>query len=474
MGIFDDIFNPSWEQALLKKAKTEAAREGSQGRPAPDSTPYDSAETSYRAEASRLVIKANERVTRKLREWQPIIVERTQEIAGLVAKLDGLPPAAALRNEALTAYHEREQILQTKHENVLKSEGNVKAFKALHDITFAPDHPKNPIDKLADIFVLLVIEGALNAYWWRHQGEAGYAGGFLTAIAFAMANIGIGVLAGLGVRYFNRSEPWAKILASFSLLFGLFAIFTISLYVAVVRSTTLKDLASAFSNISQIFAQHDNMILFLIGMLFGIYAIWKGYHDVLGTVPGYKKRSEDFLEATRQYEATLTEIRENARTPIDRVIGTYKNANNILEDSATKISKLKADLKALVQDFNAIVQNVSKSLVVIIEFYRGTNVACRPTGIEAPRYFAEPAAINTEINDQVYVVSEDVERLENELESTSKQLRPKISEELKSLTEIRSIVLGDELTELINRTRSNAREKFLQEIGDTRPEAKLA
>lgn len=468
MGLFDGLIKKNWESDLITRAKKEGAAEGAQGRPAPNSTEPDEKETAYSAEALKVIIAANDRVTTKIRDLVPKTAAAEQELNTIQPKFDSRPSLEVVRNDSLAEFHQRRHQLIKHYYDSLDTQGSYNEFRVKHGISIPPNHPENPIDKLADLLVLLVIEAALNSVFWHGSENVGtWLSGIFYGAASATITICVGLAAGLGFRWKNRTETWSTPVALASLAIGIFVIFWISAWVSTQRSLT--KFGDAFVELSSIFANLENMALFFCGLFFGLYAIKKGYSDIYGTVPGYREMSEHYKAADHSVQETTKEIRAATQAVFDKATGNCNSIIYTFKNLADKFAYISAECSAVRQDFALTKDQVLASLKTIIGIYRATNAAVKPTGIDSPGYFSEEVTIDAEINSQVDILAHKASELEIQRKKLSESILQQVAAENNSLLEERGRVLNEELQELFAESMETAKKQFIDNIATAKP-----
>ena len=146
--------------------------------------------------------------------------------------------------------------------------------------------------------------------------------------------------------------------------------------------------------------------LFLFGtVIAATVAFYKGYY-VFGTVPGYKRVSEDFSAA----DLAASELRESTRRAVsaiyDQAIELRSNSLRHLKDLQKDCFSIQADLKAVRTEYSNTTSQIQNGYRTIMKVYRETNLASRPSNIPGPSYWSdvlelditEPADLQVSMN----------------------------------------------------------------------------
>jgi hypothetical protein len=256
-------------------------------------------------------------------------------------------------------------------------------------------------------------------------------------------------------------------LGTVSLVLGILFIFVISAWVSTQRG--VGTVAGTFVDIPMIFGNYENALLFFIGVFCGSFAIFKGYRVVFGTVPGYKEMSEHYKSAVKLRDECLQLIRNEVQKPFDSAIGTYTSINFLIRETSQKLSEINSELKQVQQDFYLTKNSIQATLKVVIDTYRGTNAAVRPTGIGVPDFFSEEVLLDGDINEAIYVTKEQVEQIQQRLKTLSESIQEKVAEENTFFLEEKGQLLNNELKNLIENTMEQAKLDFLSHIANAKP-----
>lgn len=460
MDFFSGLFSKNWYEKLIKQAKKFAADEGKHGRPAPSSATPDSNEIGFLTEAESLILKANSKVTEFIKKISPLIEESKSKLDDIEAEARNKIDLEALANKIHSIKNDNRTTLTNAHLKVIETEGYLNSFKATHDVKNSPDYPDDVMHFLSIVFIVLVIEGVLNAFFWKN--ESGLLGGFLFALGFAGVNIGFAMLTGMLVRYIHYKKPWALVLSVSSLIFGLIGIILLNVWIATVRSMhhlnriTTPDLGSVLQDFSSV-------LLFFVGLIFALLAAYKGYY-VFGSMPGYQKVTKDYEKASQE-----TSLREKKlKAEIDDVISSERNRITKILRNLSEITKMlsrtRAEIRSSRENFNATAAEVFESIKLVIKTYREINSKSRPSNIPTPVYF------NDEINLDYEIIStfHELENAANEASGRSDEILQNINislnEDLNALDAFKASELGPVVESYINEVKNDAKGRFINSI----------
>ncbi|MDG1454011.1 MAG: hypothetical protein P8Q17_06220 [Methylophilaceae bacterium] len=460
MDFFSGIFTKNWHDKLIRQAKKFAAAEGKHGRPAPSSTSPDSHEISFLTEGESLILRANSKVTEFIKKTSPVVEETKSKLEDIEGEARKRMDLDALANKLHSIKNDNRTTLTNSHFKVIEIEGYLNSFKATHDVKNSPDYPDDVIHFLSIVFIVLVFEGVLNAYFWKN--ESGLKGGFLFALGFASVNIGFAMLIGMLVRYIHYNKSWALILSVCSLIFGVVGIILLNVWIATVRSMhhlnkiTTPDLGSVLNDFSSV-------LLFFVGLIFALLAAYKGYY-LFGSMPGYQKVTKDYEKVSQETHLKEKKLKED----IDSAISSEKNKiTKILRDltEATKmLSRTRADIRSSRENFSASAAEVFESTKLIIKTYREINSKSRPSNIPTPVYFNDEINLNYEIISTFHELENSAIEVSERSDQILQNITVSLNEDLSALDAFKANELGPVVEKYIREIKNDANRRFIDSI----------
>jgi hypothetical protein len=113
---------------------------------------------------------------------------------------------------------------------------DLERFKAENRLTRDAHYPDSPVLGVGILSMLVLIEACINGVLFADTSDRGLFGGWLEAMAFAIANVGVAFLAGFIILpQLNRRSPAAKGLAIALSVAGLAAVLAVNLFGAHYR-----------------------------------------------------------------------------------------------------------------------------------------------------------------------------------------------------------------------------------------------
>lgn len=461
MQFFSNIYNNSWESNLLEDARKKGSQEGKNGRPSPDLMVPDENENKYHSKAVALIIKANNELTRQIRNISPKATEQKNKLSEITTEKDHRASIDTLEAEIISSRDQHRQELHQANLKLIRAEGHLNSFKTLNQVKHEPDHPKDTMHYMSVVFLILIAESILNAYFWRNN-DMGLIGGIAMAFMLAFANISLSIVFAIGFTHKNIESQKDKLISLLSVIIGVTVIIALNIFITVKRNA-IASLSIDQSSVSIIFQETESIILFFLGLFFASIAAHKGYR-VLGSIPGFKKVQDDYDLAFNNIKNQEIQIKNSLRLTCDSALEKLKQIKSDLSTSKQKISALIGEVNVIEKDYNAFSKQVQLSLNQIIKKYRSTNSASRPQGIEVPRYFDENMELNILNTEELDSLKNECQDLGHEVENISLSLLDLIKQESVKINEIKSEALGSSLTEYFKQMVDNARKEYISLI----------
>jgi hypothetical protein len=280
-----------------------------------------------------------------------------------------------------------------------------RAFRIQHQLTETePSYDNVFWRKVFWLALLFIVEVAANGWMIGQASPGGLVQGWTTALMISVLVVLTGSLIGAGPwRYLNyrgadgagfKHRLWAvPALAIGSALLLLLAFYIAHYRYALSHSSLdapVPDniLTSVLTQPFQPFEQLESLLLFIIALLIGIFAIARGAHWD-DPYPGYgprHRRMEEARERTQDIAQRLASDIDTAKQDADRLL------HEISVTSTTAVAALRQAI-ARTQDNAAIWDYTAAEILAegrdAIEIYRDANRESRET--RAPAYFDRDA-----------------------------------------------------------------------------------
>lgn len=275
------------------------------------------------------------------------------------------------------------------------AEDDINNFKKKHGLLREADYPITNWGTAGVLFIALIIEATLNGTFFAEGSDAGLLGGIWYALIIALINISFGFILGWwALRYINYRFVLVKITAvTLSSLFLLIPIM-FNLLMSHLREALILDPDNATKVAMHSFSEGmlsiydvNSWLLFFVGMIFCLLAIYKGYRFD-DEYPGYGKlaRRKDNLE---------DEIQDERHEALQQLEGLHSEYLNSLEKKFEQVEQKGKQFNSFSSAFDhqnrilrAYIEHLEGALQYIIKLYRDTNTAERKDAV--PDYFNAP------------------------------------------------------------------------------------
>jgi len=270
--------------------------------------------------------------------------------------------------------------------------------------------PKGAVGFFADLFLIAILEGALNLFFFMENNALGILGAFFQAFLIAGANILICAVLGFTLlKRINSVFLLNKVLgfgAAAVLIVGLPTVHWVIGFYRIARQTSGEDASSALWTAITWANQYEyhrldelSIVMMVIGVVAGGYAARKGY-EFGDRYPDYSKhywdaeeRRLDFMDHLHEVTDEMLEQQKSASDSIERFIFDLGAAARSLNAYLDR----KAELPVLLQQYEAHLADVARRLT---DIYREANRKARTTP-EPPCFarqfeFADPLFVGGE------------------------------------------------------------------------------
>jgi hypothetical protein len=458
-NIFSGYMNPRWEQSILKLAIKRGIEEGREGLPTRDTPRYSVGETDVRNAVEKQVIDIHTRLDSEVQKIVPRITSDAAAVHQCEVEFEARLQPRDLEENLKAEFEAKKAALVDASLRRHRSEGHYNAFRMKHGIRIDPDHPKDRLNYLSAIFLVLVIETLINAGFWAEANDGYITGALGAALAIAGGNIAVGFLGGIAFSYTNLKDASPKLVGWIGTLAAAVGVLGLNWQVLVIRNNHAAGSSASQTEIHTLMS----IIVFLVGVGFALIAAWKGYR-FFGSYPGYKDASDSFVKATqelRDIEGSLRDMvvkttreQENARSTAIRKIG----------EALTRYQKVRGELNTLNLDMRNSIASVNGVLERAVGAYRTNNNAVKGAAIPSPTWFNDPVERHS---DESEVMTNTVSQLDDSFsaaEAISARLRQTTMEELPELTRVRNSLTGEQLTQVLVETDQEGLRRFLDSL----------
>jgi hypothetical protein len=318
----------------------------------------------------------------------------TTQVAAIPFTVRRSPAEFQLRAEALIqeAGHELINLYEAK----LKKERNYRLFKVYHGLRRDAEPVRSLWEAWSYLFLMLMLDGSLNAYFFKDVGTLGLAEGFFIAVVMAGCNIALGFVMGWGpLRYFGHRYKlhllWAvPVFLALVVAIGAFN-WCVANYreIAQVNSDgTLADTLNRARTFSIL--GFPSYLMGLVGIVIATYAATRAY-VMYDSYPWYgwvhkrmKEADDEFLE---KFAPTKDKIQKAGET----FLGEAREDYQAWSEAAHELLSACDRIANRIDEYHAQARIIDAGCNAALRAYREANMQVR--GTPAPAYFGTPTLL---------------------------------------------------------------------------------
>ncbi|MDR5757793.1 hypothetical protein [Caballeronia sp. LZ035] len=449
---------------LLSKQEYYARKgieQGSKSLPSGLSQTLDSYETQLQAEAQRLVASDRGDFTSRQATRIESLGNINDALSRTPAQCEALLDDSPL---SVTVSHTREQqrpVLVRLREDQLMREAELKAFRALNNITKGASYPESPLLPYLWLLPAILGETVINAFFY--ENAQGLLGGAVVAFTVSFVNLAIAFGLGVVFRDKNLSAPhkrvmgWAALVVASVVAIYFNAIFSAyrSGYQLLTDPTDIVEASVAFTRAMTVAGEvfigqlpsNDFMsfILFFIGLLLSLLAFRKGYTSD-DRYPGHSAHDRLFMQATRQYDDAMDRVRLKVAEEIQRRLNGMASAKAPLDQGGPRLDQLRNSLSVDINALKESLTQLQRDFTLVLDTYRQQNVSVRP--VPPPDYFARtPDLIAPYLTVDVSEFHADLDRVEQRLNTHRSTYLSQLNEAMRDLDNEGRAQQGPAMTE---------------------------
>lgn len=267
-------------------------------------------------------------------------------------------------------------------------------FQQQNKLNRTSHYPESQVLYFSIILIFWLLESAGNGYFFAEGSPLGLLGGVGQAVIIAAINISIAFFfIGWLFRYKNHCSLWKQLTAYTGLIVYIAWAFGFNLLVAHYRDFFAVNPEQAGVFAVQRFidspwnlSEFNSWMLFVMGMLFAVFAFVDGYkRDDL--YPGYGKLHRRLQSLNEEYE----EHRDYVVTEIGEVRQKFLHNLEDMKQAVllkhTRLVHLVEDKQAFVAEYEQGMANFMAAANTLIYRYRDFNMSYRKDS--APEYFSQ-------------------------------------------------------------------------------------
>lgn len=315
---------------------------------------------------------------------------------------------------------------------------DLRVFVRRHRLGREPQYPQSSRLTIALLLGVILLESLLNMAFFGQASEYGMLGGFFIAGSVSAFNVIASFVVGRGVRYLNHIDRWRRVLAGAGLTAYALLMVVFNLAVGHYRdmlSASASPLRDSLQSLAHgpLDLSFNSYLLFCVGMLAAILAMWKGYVSD-DSYPGYGNVHRSHRDAQVEFDA----VRERGlRAVLAHVRGIPVACDERVRTAEQMLESLEATrLKAgrLADEYDAERAQLESRCEVLLSQYREENRMIRTT--PAPAYFSQYPTFEDELDrtcvqvmgDRIRFAKQAIEQLRAEVAEAKRQNTERVAE----------------------------------------------
>ncbi len=304
----------------------------------------------------------------------------------------------------------------------LKQESNdlqeeYKQFRVENNLERTANYPDSQIFHFAVILLFLLLESLGNGFFLAEGSELGLLGGIAQAVMIAAINISISFfLIGTVFRYKNHVSSIKKFFAYLGLCVYLAFIVGFNLLVAHYRDYFAISPDEAGELALERFLDQplqleafNSWILFFMGILFALFALFDGYKRD-DSYPGYGKIHRRLAELNEEYEDQRDEVVNQIESVRQSFLDKLEEMKQAVLLKHTRLVHLVEDKQAFVAEYEQGISNFIHAANTLIYRYRDINMRYRTQPV--PSYFSSDWKVSQPY--KVRGAHDDIEQVEQQ------------------------------------------------------------
>lgn len=393
------------------------AERGATNLPDSSSDSLDEVETDIIANVVAEHTQVRNDVLVRLRELNELIATARATLVTTDLENRVAPMIAAIEQRAVTNLLD----LQHQFEREAQARATFKEWRRIRKLTGPAKDPKSGFGFFADLYIIAIVEGGANLFFFTEGNAAGMVGAFFQALLIAAANILLCSVMGFAlVKRINSVFFVNKVIGVLSIAVLLLGLPTLHVIVGFYRIAR-KTLAATHSVDSPLWTAVDwarnldfrrldelSMVMILVGIVAGGYAVRKGY-EFGDRYPDYTKRynesethRDSFLDMLDEVTSDMLSEQEEASKAISTFLYEVGPAIKAFDRHTKRKQELAAGLKSY-EEHLGVVQSA------LLSRYRDANRSNRAT--PAPPHFDTPVNLQNRVFNGSDVQDETFQRL---------------------------------------------------------------
>lgn len=376
------------------RARVKGADGGRDNNPPTSSTDLSETEQEIVALAQDEVAVQTAHYKEKVESHQ-----RELDVLNAAMPVGSLFSKGELEARLMLALAEYEQYVKEKYRKFLGKRQNYRHFQEIHGLQRDAVEHQAGFDVFGVMVLVVVLDGALNAFFFKDTNVRGLVGGFLLAAIISLCNVALGYVGGLWPwRYFNHRTRLHLVWVVPLLCIFIGAIVLFNLAVAHYRELLTENpdvqaghvIAALWSSPFGIVALQSWMLAG-VGVAIALYSWYKGY-NTFDPYPRYGKISREYHVALKAYDDAVAQLRAKVDAAAKDYLDTAKQALLSTRNLTKSMARCREQLQDIAAQWAERCKAVSEACGATLKIFRDANLRVRNT--TAPAYFDVPCELD--------------------------------------------------------------------------------
>jgi len=404
------VFRPLDIERYAKRLalETRGAERGGANQPPADAASLDDIESEIVGGIVAERTQLRNDIIDRLRGLNELLARARSRLATTEIENRVAPKISAIEQRAVVDLRDLEQ----KFQRLREGQADFQGWRDERKLKRPAKAPRSAFVFFADLFLIVIVEGALNLFFFTEGNQLGMLGAFFQALLIAAANIVVCTVIGFALVKRVNSVFIANKLLGFAavlvLLVGLPLMHMVVGFYRVARNAVSEGVSPLWTAVGWFgeifrtppapplaawgFSHLDelSLIMIAVGVIAGVYAARKGY-EFGDRYPDYTKRyneaedqRDDYLDLLDDVTGEMLEEQEAA----SQAVGAFLYDIGPSLQAIDNHTDAKKQLEAAARNYEGELESAANTMLSI---YRNANARARSA--PPPAHFANPVKL---------------------------------------------------------------------------------
>lgn len=363
------------------------------------------------------------------------ITERASKVPFVVKRTPG-----ELRVLAEAVVQESGHELISLYKVKLERETDYRLFKVYHNLRREAAPARSLFEAWAYVALMMVIDGTLNAFFFKDVGSLGLADGFLIAGVMAACNIALGFMIGWGpLRFFAHRFKLHLLWAIPVFLTLIMAIAAFNWGVAHYRDLVQIDNKGTFPDVWRTLWSNPfgiltfpSYLMALVGVGVAVYSAARAY-TMFDAYPWYGWTYKRMKVAEADFLAEAARIKGKIQAEGEKFLAAAAKDFEIVNKAAHELIADYDKITSRIEQYEASAQTIEDACNAVLRIYRVQNVQVRDkVRFPPPAYFDERVPLrrraDMQSKDEIAIERDALQRRADQVRLSQEDLERKVPE----------------------------------------------